>query len=152
METLQIILIYLTINSAGGISMNRLDQAFTSYEACHRYEETVVGSRHRESYRQDMFRDGGIIRISSDNNVRVYSSCIESVHLDLDPLLDDRYTKEPRVCCMALIPSCMACAEGIPEDEWRARECAAESEIPGLLKQQWGDDTDGFTREEMCHE
>ena len=31
------------------------------------------------------------------------------------------YEKEPPIaCCMALTPSCEACQEGLPEDEWLA--------------------------------
>ena len=29
----------------------------------------------------------------------------------------------PVQCCMALIPECMACGEGIPEDEWIENTC-----------------------------
>ena len=30
---------------------------------------------------------------------------------------------EPPMCCMALIPACMACGEGIPEDVWIRDTC-----------------------------
>ena len=40
----------------------------------------------------------------------------------------------PVYCCMAFIPSCMACSEGIPEDEWIKDTCgdlAVDAEYAG---------------------
>jgi len=33
----------------------------------------------------------------------------------------------PVYCCMALTPSCMACKEGIPEDEWIKNTCGIDA-------------------------
>jgi len=35
--------------------------------------------------------------------------------------------KPPEVCCQALTPSCMACQEGIPEDEWIKNTCGLDA-------------------------
>ena len=46
---------------------------------------------------------------------------------------------EPIQCCMALIPECMACGEGIPVDEWIEDTCgdlAVGAEYAG-----WNEDT-----------
>ena len=34
---------------------------------------------------------------------------------------------EPIQCCMALIPECMACGEGIPVDEWIEDTCGPDA-------------------------
>jgi len=33
----------------------------------------------------------------------------------------------PVACCLALTPSCMACREGIPEDEWIKNTCGEDA-------------------------
>ena len=33
----------------------------------------------------------------------------------------------PTVCCMALTPSCEACQEGLPEDEWLEQTCGVDA-------------------------
>ena len=35
----------------------------------------------------------------------------------------DLEREEPPACCMAFIPSCMACGEGISTDEWIENTC-----------------------------
>ena len=47
--------------------------------------------------------------------------------------------EEPPACCMAFIPSCMACGEVIPIDEWIENTCgtnAIDAEYAG-----WNDET-----------
>ena len=46
----------------------------------------------------------------------------------------EREPDPPVMCCMALTPSCMACGEGIPEDEWIEITCgenAIDAEYAG---------------------
>ena len=50
--------------------------------------------------------------------------------IDFPPIDEDW----PPVCCQALTPSCMACGEGIPEDEWIELTCgenATDAEYAG---------------------
>ena len=46
----------------------------------------------------------------------------------------EREPEPPVACCLALTPSCMACGEGIPEDEWIEITCgenAIDAEYAG---------------------
>jgi hypothetical protein len=143
MEILNIILIYLSINGAGGIHMATMPQNFTSYETCRRYQEKNFPRRDRSVYVPDFGRDYGEIRIDADDRVRVYSSCVQSRYPTVDPLLDDKYMGD-RICCMALTPECLACKDGITVGEWKDKNCTVDS------RWVWDTDVADFIREEAC--
>ncbi len=136
MEILNIILIYLSINGAGGIHMAAMPQNFTSYDVCRRYQEKEFTKRDRSVYVPDFARDYGEIRIDADDKVRVYSSCVKAPAPVGDPLLDDKYMSGHKMCCMALTASCLACAEDIPVDEWKAKNCTDYATGADFIKRE----------------